>query len=336
MRPLLLGPNQPPARFYRGGPRIAEFRGSPDTGDRTPEDWIGSTTTLAGESRLGLTVLDDGTLLRDAIAADPEGWLGADHFDRFGSDAMLLVKLLDPGQRLPVHAHPDREFASDLLDHDHGKAEAWFILEPGEVYLGLKRDVSRGELLDIVARQDTEALLGLLHRMTVAAGDAVFVPPGVLHATGEGVFLAEVQEPEDLSILLEWRGFELDGERDGHLGLGFDVVIDAVDRVGRSDSEVEAWISRCREGEMLEGEVLPAAAAPFFRLAHHDIRGSTGVGTGFAVGIAMGELVLETAHGGSLELRGGTTFVVPAAVGALRAVGEGRLLLCRPPHPDAA
>ena len=66
---------------------------------------------------------------------------------------------------------------------------------------------------------------------------------------------------------------------------------------------------------MLEGEVLPAAAAPFFRLAHHDIRGSTAVGTGFAVGIAMGELVLETAHGGSLELRGGTH---------LRGAGGGR------------
>ena len=84
---------------------------------------------------------------------------------------------------------------------------------------------------------------------------------------------------------------------------------------------------------MLEGEVLPAAAAPFFRLAHHDIRGSTALGPGFAVGVSMGELVLETAHGGALELHGGSTFAVPAAVGAMRAVGEGRLLLCRPPHP---
>jgi mannose-6-phosphate isomerase len=337
MRPLLLGPNQPPDRFYRGGPRIAEFRGSPDTGERTPEDWIGSTTTLAGDSRVGLTALDDGTLLRDAIAVDPEGWLGAEHVGRFGADTMLLVKLLDPGQRLPVHAHPDRAFAAAHLGHAHGKAEAWFILEPGEIHLGLRRDVGREELLEIVERQDSDALLGLLHRMTVAAGDAVYVPPGVLHATGEGVFLVEVQEPEDLSILLEWRDFELDGASDGNLGLGFPVVIDALDRVGRSADEVAAWISRCREGEELEGEVLPAEAAPYFGLAHHDIRGSTALGAGFAVGVVIsGELVLETAHGGALELRRGHTFVVPAAVGALRAVGEGRLLLCRPPHPEVA
>ena len=40
----------------------------------------------------------------------------------------------------------------------------------------------------------------------------VLVPAGVLHAIGEGVLLVELQEPEDLSILLEWRGFELDGD----------------------------------------------------------------------------------------------------------------------------
>ena len=331
MRPLLLGPNQPPERFYRGGPRIAEFRGTPDTGERTPEDWVGSTTTLAGESRLGLTVLEDGTLLRDAIAADPDGWLGADHVARFGADVMLLVKLLDPGERLPVHAHPDREFAAAQLGHTHGKAEAWFVLAPGEVHLGLRRDVTREELLDIVGRQDTEALLSLLHRMPVAAGDAVYVPPGTLHATGEGVFLVEVQEPEDLSILLEWRDFLLDGERDGHLGLGFPVVIDAVDRTGRTDAEVEEWLTRGREGE-----VLPAAAAPFFRLARHHIRGSAALGSGFAIGIVTdGELVLETAHGGALELHRGNTVVIPASVGALRATGEGELLLCRPPHPES-
>ncbi len=328
MRPVLLAANQPPERFYRGGARIARFRGTPDAGDRVPEDWVASTTTIAGEQTLGLTTLPDGTLLRDAIAADPAGWLGADHVARFGADEMLLVKLLDPGERLPVHAHPDREFAERHLGHAHGKAEAWFILAPGEVHLGLRRDVSTQELLDIVTHQRTEALLDLLHRVEVAPGDAVFVPAGTLHATGEGVFLVEVQEPEDLSILLEWRDYALDGGRHGHLGLGFPVVLGAVDKSGRTRDEVDAWITR---------GALPVAAAPFFRLAHHDIRGSAAIGTGFAVAVVTsGSLVLETAHSGSLELPHGSTAVIPAAAGALRAVGEGELLLCRPPHPDTA
>lgn len=332
MRPVLLAANQPPERFYRGGARIAGFRGTADAGDRVPEDWVASTTTIAGEPGVGLTTLPDGRLLRDAIADDPDGWLGAEHAARFGADEMLLVKLLDPGERLPVHAHPSREFAAQHLGHAHGKAEAWFILAPGVVHLGLRDDVTPDELLDLVTRQDTEALLARLHRIEVAAGDAVYVPAGTLHATGEGVFLVEVQEPEDLSILLEWRDYALDGERDGHLGLGFPVVLGAVDRQGRSADEVAGWITRGRDGE-----VLPPESAPFFRLARHDIRGSAAIGTGFAVAVVTaGALVLETAHGGALELPAGSTAVIPAAAGALRAVGEGELLLCRPPHPDTA
>ena len=69
---------------------------------------MGSTTTIFGEDERGLTLLADGRTLRDAIAADPEGFLGAAHVRRYGPDPALLVKLLDAGERLPVHCHPDR------------------------------------------------------------------------------------------------------------------------------------------------------------------------------------------------------------------------------------
>lgn len=164
-------------------------------------------------------MLPDGRSLPAAIEEQPEAWLGRAHLDRFGVDTRLLVKLLDAGQRLPVHAHPHVSFAAQHLGRAHGKAEAWYIIEGGEVYLGLKQDVTAGDLKSLMMSQDVDALLGMLHRIDVRTGDVVYVPPGVLHAIAESVFVVELQEPEDLSILLEWRGFELDGERDGHLGL---------------------------------------------------------------------------------------------------------------------
>ena len=54
----------------------------------------------------------------------------------FGADPRLLVKLLDAGQRLPVHAHPHASFAAVHLGTAHGKAGAWYIVEGGEIYLG--------------------------------------------------------------------------------------------------------------------------------------------------------------------------------------------------------
>jgi mannose-6-phosphate isomerase len=118
---ILLPSNCPPDRFYRGGRKITQFRREPPGGGREPEDWIASTTLLAGEESLGLSALPDGRSLKVAIDEDPRAWLGDGHVQRFGVDTRLLVKLLDAGQRLPVHAHPHASFAAQHLGRRHVK-----------------------------------------------------------------------------------------------------------------------------------------------------------------------------------------------------------------------
>jgi mannose-6-phosphate isomerase len=325
MHLIPLPSNRPPNRFYRGGRKITDFRGEPAADAREPEDWVASTTALAGETSLGLTVLPDGRLLADAIAAEPEAWLGRDHLERFGADTRLLVKLLDAGQRLPVHAHPDASFAAQHLGRSHGKAEAWYIVEGGEVHLGLQRDVTTDELRALVMSQDVDTLLSLLHRFEVQSGDVVYVPPGVLHAIGEGVFLVELQEPEDMSILLEWRGFELDGERDGHLGLGFDVALEAVERRGRRSEEISQLVRPAGYGP----SILPEEADPYFVLERLGLNGQVTLDRGFAV------LVILTGkaepEGTTARLAGGSTAIAPHALGEIRLHGQAEILACRPP-----
>ena len=319
----LLPSNRPPSRFYRGGARIGRFRGEAVDATHEPEDWVGSATTIAGEAQLGLSSLGDGRRVRDAIAADPEHWLGPDHVATFGADPMLLVKLLDAGQRLPVHAHPDGDFAARHLGTAHGKAEAWYILRGGTVHVGLTRDVSVEEVRALVESQDTGRMLELLHEVPVVPGDVVFVPPGTLHAIGEGVFLLEVQEPEDLSILLEWSGFDLDGPADGHLGLGFDIALEAVDRRGRSAEEVDAW----RRSAPGRPSVLPEAADEYFRIERP--RRPAILEPGFAIAVVTeGELRV-----GELTAPRGSTLLIPFAAGAVEVSGDGELLVCRPPRP---
>lgn len=323
MDPVALPANQPADRFYLGGARISAFRGVPETGPHTPEDWVGSTTTVRGQAVVGRTRLPDGTLLVDAIAASPVEWLGASHIAAFGVDTKLLVKLLDPGQRLPVHAHPHVDFAREHVDAAHGKAEAWYILSPGEVWLGLTRDVAVDELAGLVERQDVDELLELMHRIEVHPHDTVYVPPGVLHAIGEGVFLAEVQEPEDLSILLEWRDFALDGVRDGHLGIGFETALKAVETRARSVDEIA--------GLVVHG-TLAAAAGEYFRLDRVEVAGGQSCQAGFAVLIGLeGELELVPSAGTALAVGAGNTVVIPHAAGAFELRGTGSVLLARPP-----
>ena len=325
--PVIVETNRPTARFYEGGAQIDSFRSLPAGEDHTPEDWVASTTPVRGQAPAGLTMLPEGRLLRDAIANAPVPWLGAEHVARWGADSMILVKLLDAGQRLPVHAHPDDAFAAAELAAAHGKAEAWFILKSGVVYLGLRQDTDRAELARLVRDQDTTTLLSLLNEVTVAENDAIVVPPGTLHSIGRSVLLTEVQQPADLSILLEWDGFAIDGAAEGHLGLGFDRALEAVDPRATGKAQLDVLVRR----STVEGSVFPAFADAWFRLDR--VTRSTVFDAGFAVIIATdGQSRLVTSQG-TLPLSKGETAVVPAASGQLTVETDGAVLVARPPAP---
>ena len=100
-------PPNPIRHFYRGGPAIAELRGIDVGGDHSPEEWIGSATTLFGESERGLSRMPDGGLVRDALAADPEGWLGAAHAARFGAEPRAAGQAAGR-RRAPARPPPSR------------------------------------------------------------------------------------------------------------------------------------------------------------------------------------------------------------------------------------
>jgi mannose-6-phosphate isomerase len=270
VKALELAPNQL-HHFYRGGEAIARFRGTRSTDDRAPEDWVGSTTTIFGTDATGLSALPGGRSLRDAIAADAEAYLGPAHTARFGADTSLLVKLLDAGERLPVHFHPDSEFALRHLGLAHGKTEAWLIVAAcgdAKVWLGFSAGVAKDTVAGWVERQDRAGMLAALNELPVSAADAVFVPAGFPHAIGEGILLVELQEPADLSVLLEWTSFEIDGERDAHLGLGFNVALESLRRTAVSADELSRL--HVQTDELPESRpgvrtLLPPMANPFFR-----------------------------------------------------------------------
>lgn len=338
MTALALPPNQL-HHFYKGGPAIAALRGVTAHDDQAPEDWVGSVTTRFGSATEGLSRLEDGRLLRDALRDDPAYFLGAAHVARYGPEPDLLVKLLDAGQRLPVHFHPGRAFAQAELGSDHGKTEAWIVIAApaggGAVHVGFREEVSEETVGRWLEEQDGPAMLDSLHALDVAPGDAIFVPAGTPHAIGVGLLIVELQEPTDFSVTLEWSGFDLDGGAEGHLGLGWETALRALDR--------SAWSGERLAGLRRDGgahppgreALLPDAADPYFRAER--VRASAerpGVelDAGFSILVVLdGAGVLSSAAGGELVLRRGDTVLVPDADGLCRLRGEVELLRCRPP-----
>jgi mannose-6-phosphate isomerase len=316
VRPLRLPPNVL-HRFYLGGARIADLRGMALTDDHMPEEWIGATNPSFGEQTEGLSRLEDGRFVRDAIHADPKGYLGPDHVARFGTDAALLVKLLDAGERLPVHYHPGTAFAREHLDSAHGKTEAWLIVdaEPGAtVSVGFKADQDPRTIARWLEDQDHEAMLAALHEWPVRAGDAVFVPAGTAHAIGAGILMVEVQEPTDFSILLEHDNFGVSDEAGATLGLGWDKAIQALD-------------TKAYDGPP-PAQALPPAAAPYFRADR--VQGGDTL-EGFSVLVAL------TGQGtlGDEPIGRGAAVLLPHAAGPLDLNGDVTVMRCRPPAADA-
>lgn len=330
--PIILEPNRP-ARPYLGGDGIAALRGTDSDDAHRPEDFVASTVSVFGDDLVGLSMLPDGRVLKDAIEDAPESFLGVTHLAEFGAQPELLVKLLDTGERLFVHFHPDDDFATAHLGLSHGKTEAWVVTslrdvgpDSGVAYLGFRREVALEEVADWVDRQDIAAMLGALNRITLRVGDAILVPAGVPHAIGPGVTVVELQEPSDLSVLLEFTGFP-GVDRDGaFLELDERTALGALDR--------SAWIAT-RLSDLVvhrrDGQILPTAAEQFFRAERIVVDGHYGMESSYAVLVVVdGEGELHAAES-VITLSRGATVLVPHGAGRVVLTGRLEVLRCRPP-----
>jgi mannose-6-phosphate isomerase len=354
--PWRLVPNRV-SRFYRGGLVLDRFRGAGQPADTNePEDWVGSATRAwtapgAPQTDEGLADAEVGGArhrIAGIVAADP-GAVAGPGLAAHAATTGVLVKLLDAAIRLPVHAHPPREFARRHLASAFGKAEAWIVLAtreiegepPPHVRLGFRRKVSRDELRGWIDGESSEALLDALNVRETRAGDVWFVPAGTPHAIGAGVFILEVQEPTDFSIVLETGGFPIDRD-DANLRLGWDLTLDAIDRGALTDEDLDEL--RGADRPVLSGPgwervaLLPPAADPFFRaerirVGRDAARPSEGDEGVFAVGLMTGGAGTVRTSAGELRVARGDAFAVPAAsLASLELVADEPLevIVCRP------
>jgi mannose-6-phosphate isomerase len=209
-------------RYLWGGRRLETILGKPlPPGDDYAESW---------------EVVDHGED-QSVVAAGPlEGaslsYLLAEHgeelLDRHHplSQFPLLFKFLDAQRNLSVQVHPNDQQAARLDPPDLGKTEAWVVLhaEPGStIYAGLKRGFDRHALEREVTRGTVELCL---HRFQPRAGDCLFIPAGTVHALGEGLVIAEIQQASDATFrLFDWNRVGPDGQpRRLHIAESLDVI----------------------------------------------------------------------------------------------------------------
>jgi mannose-6-phosphate isomerase len=138
----------------------------------------------------------------------------------------LLFKFLDAQRILSVQVHPNDQQAALLSPPDLGKTEAWVVLDAAPdsvIYAGLKRGFDRAALVRELARGTCHLCL---HSFQPRAGDVVFLPAGTVHALGEGLLIAELQQSSDATFrLFDWNRAGPDGRpRPLHVERALDAI----------------------------------------------------------------------------------------------------------------
>ena len=105
----------------------------------------------------------------------------------------ILIKLIDAKQKLSVQVHPDDEYAL-ANEGEFGKTEMWYIVdcEPdAKLAYGFKKNINKAQF---EKRIKDNTLDEVINYVPVKKGDVFFIEAGTLHAIGEGILIAEVQQ----------------------------------------------------------------------------------------------------------------------------------------------
>lgn len=153
-----------------------------------------------------------GRTLRDLLEEDAASILGSNASLTIHGRFPLLLKILDSAAPLSVQVHPDDDDAKRLNEPDVGKTEMWHVLEAeagSELICGLDTSLTREDFQKAVDEGDVAAQLP---RFPVSEGTSVFVPAGTVHAVGQGILLAEIQQNSDITYrVYDWDRLQDDG-----------------------------------------------------------------------------------------------------------------------------
>lgn len=187
MYPLLL---KPPIKDYLwGGTRLKTEFGYETDKDIAAEAWLLSC------HKDGSDVIVNGELAGKTLPEVLEIW-GNDAIGKKAAEFSyfpLLIKFIDAKQSLSVQVHPDDEYALKV-EGEYGKTEMWYIVDCDEgarLIYGFSDKISKEEF---ERRIKDNTLTEVCNYVPVHKGDVFFITAGTLHAIGEGILIAEVQQ----------------------------------------------------------------------------------------------------------------------------------------------
>jgi mannose-6-phosphate isomerase len=287
-----------------------------------PEGRIGE-GWMIGDHPNGTTKVVNGALaglgldeVREMYGRD---WFGTKGFSEKNGRFPLLIKLLDCEDDLSVQVHPSDHYER-LPEGELGKTEMWYILsaKPGaKIIYGLKPGVTRESLQEAI---DAGRIMDALQEVPVEAGDSFYIPAGTVHALCSGVLVAEIQQNSDTTYrLYDYNRPGLDGKpRELHIEDSLNVIAYKGSGATRMKTDI---------GQ--PGEWLTLARSPYFVTEKGHVDGAWSLRTSpdsFSVLIICDGIGTLRWADGSLELKPGQSFLLPATLGEYALEGNVTVL----------
>ncbi len=155
-----------------------------------------------------ISVVENGDLkgenLNTVLANYKDKLVGQSVYKRFGNEFPLLIKFIDAKENLSVQLHPDDKIAK-AKHNCMGKTEMWYIIDAekdGFIIADFNRKINRDQYLKAV---ENKSIKNVLNHINVKSGEVFFIAPGLIHAIGSGVLLAEIQQTSDITYrIYDW------------------------------------------------------------------------------------------------------------------------------------
>jgi mannose-6-phosphate isomerase len=302
-----------------GGRNLAQF------GRTLPEGIVAESWDVAAHPNGSSPVRSGplaGKLLTEIMAMWGESLLGARNLEALESGRFpLLIKLLDAQRWLSVQVHPDDAYAY-AHEGEPGKTEMWVVLKaaPGaELLYGFRQPMTADAYQRAVEEGRSDEPI---YRLPVRVGDVIFVQPGTIHALGEGIVVAEIQQNSDTT----YRIYDWGRDRPVHIQKSLEVLnFDLV------QPQAATPVTLLHDDGM---RIELLASCPYFQTERLTLPDG-----GAFFGLADGESfeifgVLEGAarvewEGEPVQVHAVDWVLVPAELGEFQVVAEGPAVLMR-------
>ncbi|MFA6309461.1 MAG: type I phosphomannose isomerase catalytic subunit [Clostridia bacterium] len=236
----------------------------------------------------------------------------------------LLIKLIDANDKLSVQVHPDDSYAKIHENGGLGKNEMWYIISarPGA---RLVYNVLPGVTKEIFAKAiEDDTVEQFLNYVPVRQGDVLNIPAGLIHAIGEGIVLAEIQQNSNTTYrVYDYNRVGNDGQkRPLHIEKSLDVI-------NFSSAENQAKAKGLEVRLSLNSNVTYYIANQYFCAQLYNIYGyknEDANGSKFEIYIFIEGNCRLKYESGEIDFKAGESALIPASMGKYTLEGKFRAL----------